>query len=549
MAESEVDLDARQAALRSLLARHLDAVVAALADDGSRIALPESLVLGGFQGLAVPAERQTMLNVVVPGDRMTVVAAWERARRFGVGVASVHALSEPDARLTLSMIDGREFCGVWLAVLTRGGQESEAPGDLLAGALVVPSRPRQASMHKSHTAFITAVDVNVTPMLGWTPEQMIGFRSTQFIHPEDQGRAIDSWMQLVSSQGCQRVRVRHRCADGGWLWVEVEHIHNGADDPDDVDVVAHISDISDEMAAHEAVARREQLFSRLAESLPTGVLQLRQDRTVAFANARVGAFLNARTPTTAADLFVNVVQRDRPKIEQALGAALGSAVDSELEVEVGRGGARASRRCAVTIAAVTDQEGKPAAIVCVNDVTESAQLREELRAQANRDALTGALNRGAAIEAIDLLLSGGDRDQIAVIFVDVDHFKQINDRLGHAAGDQLLTAVAQRLERVSRDGELIARLGGDEFLLVCRGPGLPANAATIAQRVRETLNRRVALAAGTVDLCASIGVAWPQTDTTAETLIAHADAAMYESKRTRTGKPVLFADIATHSAA
>ncbi|MGP0053483.1 MAG: diguanylate cyclase domain-containing protein, partial [Solirubrobacteraceae bacterium] len=124
-----------------------------------------------------------------------------------------------------------------------------------------------------------------------------------------------------------------------------------------------------------------------------------------------------------------------------------------------------------------------------------------------------------------------------------------NDRLGHAAGDQLLTAVAQRLERVSRDGELIARLGGDEFLLVCCGPGLPADAATIAQRVRETLNRRVALAAGTVDLCASIGVAWPQTDTTAETLIAHADAAMYESKRTRTGKPVLFADIATNSAA
>ena len=523
--------------------------MAALADDGFRIALPESLPLGGFQALAVPAERQTMLNVVVSADRMTVVAAWERARRFGVGVASVHALSEPDTRLTLSMIDGREFCGVWLAVLTRGGQESEAPDDLLAGALVVPLRPRQATLHKSHTAFITAVDANATAMLGWDPEKMIGLRSTQFIHPQDQGRAIDSWMQLLSSLGRQRVRVRHSCADRGWLWAEVEHIHNGAEDPDEVDVVAHISDISDEMAAHEAVTRREQLFSRLAESLPTGVLQLRQDRTVAYANARVGEFLNAETPTTAADLLVNVVQRDRPKIEHALQAALGSAVDSELEVEVGRGGARASRRCAVTIAAVTDQEGEPAAMVCVSDVTESAQLREELRAQATQDALTGALNRGAAIEAIEQLLSGRHRDQIAVIFVDVDHFKLINDRLGHAAGDQLLTAVAQRLEQVSRDDDLVARLGGDEFLLVCRGPRLPANAATIAQRVRETLNHPVALAAGTVDLCASIGVAWPQTDTTAETLIAHADAAMYESKRTRTCEPVLFADITTNSAA
>ena len=123
--------------------------------------------------------------------------------------------------------------------------------------------------------------------------QRVGSRSTDFIHREDRERGVASWMELLASQTSQRVRLRHRCADGTWLWVEVEHIHNGAEDPDEVDVVAHINDISDEMAAHEAIRQREQLFSRLAESLPVGILQLRRDRSIAYANARLAEILGS----------------------------------------------------------------------------------------------------------------------------------------------------------------------------------------------------------------------------------------------------------------
>ncbi|MGA2013133.1 MAG: PAS domain-containing protein [Solirubrobacteraceae bacterium] len=393
--ESGLAAETRRAALMALLARHPDAVIAALADDGFRIALPESFPVDGHQVLAVPDDRHTMLNVVVSGDRIAVVAAWERARVVGIGVASVRALSDVDATLTLSIFDVREFYGIWLAVLTPDGGSSEAPTEVLAGPLVVPSRPRQATVHKSHTAIITAVDANATRMLGWAPEQLVGARSSQFIHPDDQPRAIECWMELVATSTSQRVRVRHRCGDGGWLWVEVEHIHNGAEDPDDVDVVAHISDISDEMAAHEVVRRREQLFSRLAESLPTGVLQLSRDGTVVYANARLSAVLHTGAPATASDLFSNVASGDRPKVSEAIEAALQSGIDGELEVEVRPGGEQANQRCALTIAAVTGEDGEPAALVCVSDVTESARLREELRAQATRDALTGCLNRGA----------------------------------------------------------------------------------------------------------------------------------------------------------
>src|ERR1035441_4557312 len=141
---------------------------------------------------------------------------------------------------------------------------------------------------------------------------MVGSRSTEFLHPDDLDRAVATWMELLASLGSQRVRVRHRCATGHWLWVEVENVHNGALSPDEVDVVAHISDISEEMDALEAVRRREQLFSRLAESLPTGVLQLRHDGSAVYSNARLRAMLHTETLATTSDLLAAVATAARP---------------------------------------------------------------------------------------------------------------------------------------------------------------------------------------------------------------------------------------------
>ncbi len=104
---AEVDSNSRLAGFAALLAANPNAIVAALADDGFRIPLPDAFPLGEHRALAVPFERVTMLNVVVPADRIGVVAAWERARGVGVAVAAVHALSDPQIRLTLTMIDAR----------------------------------------------------------------------------------------------------------------------------------------------------------------------------------------------------------------------------------------------------------------------------------------------------------------------------------------------------------------------------------------------------------------------------------------------------------
>jgi diguanylate cyclase (GGDEF)-like protein/PAS domain S-box-containing protein len=537
--------DERHAALTTLLEQQPDAIIAALDDSGFRIPVPDSVGLDLYQRLDVADERTTMLDLVVPADRIAVVSAWERAQDRGVGFTTVHLLSDKEPSLTLTFFDARPIHGVWLAQLTRDGERSQSESQGLTLPLVVPARPRQATVHKNMYAVVTRIDDNATKMLGWTAEQLIGSRSSEFIHPEDQERAVSAFMQLLATKVTQRVRVRHRCADGGWLWIEIENVHNGADDADDVEITTQISDISDEMTAHEALRRREQLFSRLAEALPSGVLQLGADGSVVYANARLSTILGTATPATATDLLATVVPADRAAVTAAVASALHHGVDSELELALVVPRGTQARRCALTVAAVDDQEGRPGVLICVSDVTESAKLREELKIQATHDALTGCLNRCAVIEALEALLSEPGRAGTALIFIDIDNFKPVNDRLGHAAGDELLMHVAGRLRRLCREDDLVARLGGDEFLLVCRGAELPSQAAAVATRVRDALSHPIALPTTSVEISASIGVAWPEGEMAAERLIRQADAAMYESKRRRDGEPVLFADIAS----
>lgn len=196
----------------------------------------------------------------------------------------------------------------------------------------------------------------------------------------------------------------------------------------------------------------------------------------------------------------------------------------------------------IRVRALSDDEGQVSgAIVCVEDVTQSAQLRNELEQQASHDTLTRLLNRRSIMTLLDASLTSSTGSGTTAIFVDLDRFKVINDRFGHLAGDELLRIVADRLLSVVRAGDALGRIGGDEFLIVC--PDVPSSAVAerLARRVASALNREVALAGGTVDVRASVGVAYSNgRDPTSDELVGEADTAMYESKREGRGRPVTF---------
>ena len=132
--------------------------------------------------------------------------------------------------------------------------------------------------------------------------------------------------------------------------------------------------------------------------------------------------------------------------------------------------------CAISLVSLSDREGAPGALLTVTDVTDSARMREELTAKATFDVLTGCHNRASVMAILDQALRGGEAASTAVLFVDLDKFKPVNDTLGHDAGDELLALTAQRLGGVLRRDDVVGRIGGDEFLIVSRGLDGPASA-------------------------------------------------------------------------
>jgi diguanylate cyclase (GGDEF)-like protein/PAS domain S-box-containing protein len=193
--------------------------------------------------------------------------------------------------------------------------------------------------------------------------------------------------------------------------------------------------------------------------------------------------------------------------------------------------------------------GRPAVLVTVQDVTQRTALEQELRHQAFHDSLTNLANRalfldraGHALRRVERATTG-----VAVLILDLDGFKTVNDSLGHAAGDALLVAAAARLQTALRTTDTAARLGGDEFAVLVEDATDPEEAMTVAERVLEALLRPFTVAGKELFVHASIGVAWTAGEEDADELVRDADAAMYRAKAEGKGCARLF-EPAMHTA-
>jgi diguanylate cyclase (GGDEF)-like protein/PAS domain S-box-containing protein len=188
---------------------------------------------------------------------------------------------------------------------------------------------------------------------------------------------------------------------------------------------------------------------------------------------------------------------------------------------------------------------EPQFVLSLREVTERRVLEEELRYQASHDSLTNLANRTALIDAINSgLLATGPARSSAVLFLDLDLFKTVNDTLGHGAGDDLLVAVARRLERIVRPGDVVARLGGDEFAILLENTD-PAGAEIVVQRLLASLKEPLVVGGERVVVSGSVGIALSnQPDDVhpddVESLLARADLAMYEAKASGHGRYAFF---------
>lgn len=167
------------------------------------------------------------------------------------------------------------------------------------------------------------------------------------------------------------------------------------------------------------------------------------------------------------------------------------------------------------------------------DITEATQAEQQVLHLARFDSLTGLANRSLFMLRLEHKLAqpAAGRGAFALLFIDLDRFKAVNDTLGHDAGDDLLKAAAQRLAGLVRDADLVARLGGDEFVALIDGCSDPATLSRVASRMIGVLGEPLRLLGRQVQVGASIGIAvHPADGGDASTLLRHADAAMYQAK-------------------
>ena len=309
------------------------------------------------------------------------------------------------------------------------------------------------------------------------------------------------------------------------LWLSVTTVPQFAPGADHAEMVLSLaSDVTE-------LQRDKVLFDRVQELALIGAWQWDRATGALHMTEEAQRILGMATPPAGIDdLLACLGERDGRMLRATLeGIRDGTGFDLEL-----RGNQNAGAASWLRVIGEPDPHdpGNDRISGTVQDVSERKREEDVLRVQAQTDALTGLMNRDAILARIESRLRETATDCVALLYIDLDRFKIVNDVLGHHAGDALLVEAAHRI-RAAVDGEgLIARFGGDEFLVACNATQDPERPARLAQRIQQAFADSFRLAGNEFSVTSSIGIALASEDVgSAAQLIQRADVAMYDSKR------------------
>ena len=384
--------------------------------------------------------------------------------------------------------------------------------------------------------FVTDVD---DPPLGYAPAEAIGRSSFDFVHPEDRGVARALLDHALAAAGAQPpVQMRALARDGQWHYVEVA-VTNMLDDPVVNGLVVNMRDVTERRVMEAALRASEARYRGIVETSQEGIWLIDSTGRTLFANESLAGLLDrAITEITELNAFDVIDPKDHDEARRRLRSR--RYVGHEVyEIPFVR---RDERRWAsVSASPLYEKETYVGSLLMISDVTERKHAEAELERRALYDDLTGLPNRTLLQDRLEQALRRhGGGASVAVMFIDLDDFKAVNDSYGHPAGDQLLRAVAERLREATRDGDTLARFGGDEFVMVCADVDGEIEAASVAERILNALAEPVAVPQALVNVDASIGISIAAAPATAEEMLRDADIAMFDAKGQGRGRHVMF---------
>ena len=372
-------------------------------------------------------------------------------------------------------------------------------------------------------------------LFGWPAEQFLGRSLLDIVHPDDIAEVISSAETMLEKQYGTPVELRVRRADGAWKWVEILGT-NAVSVPALGGFVVVVRDLT-ERRMWEVSADDTVRFQQVVQHAASITMLLDESGRVISTNAALTRLLgHDQSLVVGKPLLELCVPEDAPKLQLAIERAGAAVRPVGCEVSMRMHDPEAAPRpLRFEFVNLLDDPVVHGLVGTAHDVSDLHHARRTLEHLASHDALTGLANRSVLIEQVELHLA--NHRSFAVVFIDLDRFKPVNDLLGHEAGDELLRCVADRLRQIVRPGDLVARVGGDEFVVLALGVGDRPSGQALSDRIDATLSMPFLLTEGPVRVTSSVGLALAAADSTVTGLLADADLAMYEAKAARRGEP------------
>jgi diguanylate cyclase (GGDEF)-like protein/PAS domain S-box-containing protein len=414
--------------------------------------------------------------------------------------------------------------------LFRGGRFS--PSDDLYRVLF-ERNPIPMWVFNRKTLRFLAVNRAALRQYGYSETEFLGMTILE-IRPEETVPALIEDVGLRRRGLQERAVWKHRRKDGSIIAVEIV-CHDLEFDRTEAMLVAAY-DVTERQRAQEAARVAEEKYRAIFDQAVVGIFQHTSDGrplNVNRAFAKMHGYdspeqLLAEVSDAAGQLFV-----EPERMAEIVRAALETGIVRGAEVELYRRD-RSRFWVMVNLRAVKDSSGALRLFEgTAEDITDRKAAEAQVKFLAYHDALTGLPNRMLFMDRLENALAGARRKpaKAAVLFLDLDRFKYVNDSLGHSAGDEMLQEIAARLRQCLREEDTVARVGGDEFLIMLREVASREEVEAAAGRIREWVTRSFTIQSHSLSTSCSIGISlYPEDGADGETLIRKADAAMYAAK-------------------
>ena len=396
----------------------------------------------------------------------------------------------------------------------------------------------------SEDGLITFATPITFEVLGLEAAQVIGADPLSFVHSDDVGEAALAVGRAVAGSNLRDpFECRVRRGDGSYVWFEFTATDLIAKSAINA-VTLHGRDVTERRESSAQLERKEAWLGAILHQAFDAVVAMGADGVVTFATPNIETFLDRSMDTLVGTVLFDALHPEDRALASATLAGVMHEPGASESVELRM--LRSDGSPLWIEAKVTNLLLDPVVeqiIINARDITERHLADAKIAHHAMHDALTGLPNRYLLGDRLQHSMERREQfgSKLAVLFIDLDHFKALNDSSGHSVGDSALREVAGRLRSICRSGDTVARFGGDEFVLITENVASLKEGREVGERVlKEVFGRPFDSSHGILHLSASIGVALGDREVSPDRLLADADTAMYLAKSRGRGRVELF---------